>query len=192
MITEIGALVAIMKTLLEATKSGKELFGGGGRKKTAESVNKAQERLDGIAEQLFQSVALSKMLPIWLKEHERVELFTETLSDEDVKLLDSQLRDLIYQSIHDHFSGTFFRTSFAVLPNVEEGIHAFRERLLALEKQLDGIPAGDATSWRRTWPIIKVRMQDLRMEAIKLDSLADDLHAKLVTELRETAKLPSA
>jgi hypothetical protein len=29
------------------------------------------------------------------------------------------------------------------------------------------------------------------MEAVKLDNLADDLNAKLVTELRETAKLPS-
>jgi len=89
MITEIGALVAIMKTLLEATQSGKELFSGGGRKRTAESVNKAPQRLDGIAEQLLQSVALSKMLPIWLKEHATVDLFTETLSVEDVKLLDS-------------------------------------------------------------------------------------------------------
>jgi len=79
-----------------------------------------------------------------------------------------------------------------VLPNVEGGIHAFRERLLALEQQLNGIVAGDATSWRRAWPTIKMRMQDLRMEAIKLDTLADDLHAKLVTELREAAKLPSA
>jgi hypothetical protein len=191
MITEIGALVTIMKTLLEATKSGMELFGGGARKRTAESVKKTQERLEGVAEQLFQSVALSKMLPIWLREHAEVDLYTDTLSDENVKLLDSRLRRLIDDSIHDHFSGTFFRTSFAVLPDVEAGILAFRERLLALEKQLDGIPPGDATSWRRAWPILKVRMDDLRKEAVKLDNLADDLHAKLVTELRETAKLPS-
>lgn len=191
MITEIGALVTIMKTLLEATKSGKELFGGGARKRTAESVKEAQQRLDGVAEQLFQCVALSKMLPVWLKEHATVDLFTDTLSNDDVKLLDSNLRGLISQSIHDHFSGTFFRTSFAILPNVEAGILAFRERLLALEKQLDGIPPGDATSWRRAWPILKMRMTDLRIEAVKLDNLADALHARLVTELRETAKLTS-
>ena len=87
MITEIGALVTIMKTLLDATKTGMELFGGGARRKAAESVKKAQERLEGIAEQLFQSVALSKMLPIWLKEHAAVDLYTDTLSDDDVKLL---------------------------------------------------------------------------------------------------------
>ena len=130
------------------------------------------------------------MLPIWLKEHAAVDLYTDTLSDDDVKLLDSRLRNLIHDSIHDHFSGTFFRMNFSVLPDVEAGIRSFREWLLALEKQLDGIPPGDATSWRRAWPILKVRMHDLRTEAVKLDNLADDLHAKLVAELRETAKVP--
>jgi hypothetical protein len=116
MITEIGALVSIIKSLLDASKTGWELFGNASRKAAAESIKKTQERLAGIADQLFQSVALSKMLPIWLKEHAAVDLYTETLSDDDVKLLDSRLRQLISDSIHDHFSGTFFQTSFAVLP----------------------------------------------------------------------------
>jgi len=187
MITEIGALVTIMKTLLDATKTGKELFGGGERKK---AIQNAQERLDGVAEQLFQSVTLSKMLPIWLKEHAEVDLYVDKLSNDDVKLLDNRLRNLIFDSIHDHFSGTIFRMSFAVLPGVENGIKAFRDKLLALETQLNGIPAGNAKAWRLAWPIIKIRMQDLRIEAVKLDNLADEIHSKLVTELRETAKLP--
>jgi hypothetical protein len=191
MITEIGALVGIMKTLLEATKAGMELFGAGARKRSAESVSKAQERLGGVAEQLFQSVALSKMLPIWLQEHSKFDLYTDKLSDDNVKLLDSGLKRLISDSIHDHFSATFFRTSFAVLPNVETGIQGFRQRLVALETQLEGITAGNADSWRLAWPTLKVRLNDLRIEATKLDSMADELHAKLVTELRETAKLPS-
>jgi gas vesicle protein len=190
MITEVGALVGILKALLEAAKSGRELLGGGASKKaTAEAVRKTQDRLAGIADQLFQSVALSKMLPIWLKEHATVDLYTDALSDDEVKLLDSRLRQLISDSIHDHFSGTFFRTSFAVLPGVEAGIKGFRDRLLALETQLNGIPPGDATSWRRAWPIVKVRMHDLRLEAVKLDNLADDVHASLVRELKDAAQL---
>jgi hypothetical protein len=188
MITEIGALIDIISTLLEASKTGWELFGGS-RKATTDSVKKAQERLAGIADQLFQSVALSKMLPIWLKDHATVDLYTEALSDDDVKLLDSKLRSLIGDSIHDHFSGTFFRTNFAVLPGVDAGIKGFRERLLALEAQLNGIPPGDAVSWRRAWPILKVRMNDLRMEAVKLDNLADDVHSSLVQELRDASSL---
>ena len=142
-------------------------------------MKKTQERLAGIAHQLFQSVALSKMLPIWLKEHATVDLYTDALTDDEVKLLDSKLRELVWDSIHDHFSGTFFRTSFAVLPGVEAGIKGFRDRLVALEGQLNGIPPGDAISWRRAWPIVKVRMNDLRLEAEKLDTLADDVHAAL-------------
>jgi hypothetical protein len=129
------------------------------------------------------------MLPIWLKEHATVDLYTDNLTDEEVKLLDSRLRQLISDSIHDHFSGTFFRTNFGVLPGAEAGIKDFRQRLLALESQLNGIPPGDAISWGRAWPIIKVRMHDLRVEAVKLDNLADDVHASLVRELRDAASL---
>jgi gas vesicle protein len=189
MITEIGTLVGILKALLEAAKSGRELFGASSKKATAEAVKKTQDRLAGIADQLFQSVALSKMLPIWLKEHATVDLYTDALTDDEVKLLDSRLRQLISDSIHDHFSGTFFQTSFAVLPGVEAGIKGFRDRLLALEGQLNGIPPGDATSWRRAWPIVKVRMHDLRLEAVKLDNLADEVHGSLVRELRDAAGL---
>jgi hypothetical protein len=190
MITEIGALVAILKALLDAAKSGRELFGGSSSKKaTAEAVKKTQARLGGIAAQLFQSVALSKMLPIWLKEHATVDLYTDALTDDEVKLLDSRLRQLVSDSIHDHFSGTFFGTSFAVLPGVEAGIKGFRDKLLALESQLNGIPPGDAISWRRSWPVVKVRMHDLRLEAVKLDNVADEVHASLVRELKDAASL---
>jgi hypothetical protein len=89
MITEFGALVGIPKTLLEAAKSGRDIFGGGASKKAiAEAVRKTQDRIAGIAGQLFRSVALSKMLPIWLKEHATVDLYTDALSDDEVRLLD--------------------------------------------------------------------------------------------------------
>ena len=76
-------------------------------------------------------------------------------------------------------SGTFFRTNFNCLPGVEAGIKAFRERLLALEQQINGILPGDASMWKRTWPTLKVRMHDLRMEAVKVNNLADEVHSEL-------------
>ena len=189
MIIEIGALVTIIKSLLEASKTGQELFGGASRRATVKSIEKTQERLAGIADQLFQSVALSKMLPIWLKEHAAVDLYTDTLSDDDVKLVDTRLRQLISDSIHDHFSATFFRTNFAVLPGVGVGIKSFGDRLLALETQLNGIPPGNTTAWRLAWPIVKIRMNDLRLEAVKLDNLADEIHTSLVREIKDAATL---
>ena len=187
MLTEIGVLVGIIKGLVDVTKTGTDLFGKR-QKATVESVSQLRERIAGLAEQLHQSIALSKMLPIWLKDQAEVDLFTDKLSNDDVRLLDSKLRQLISDSIHDHFSGTFFRTSFVCLPGVESGIETFRERLLALEQQINGIVPGDATAWRRTWPILKLRMHDLRVEAVKINNLADKVHNELVQELRAAAK----
>lgn len=73
------------------------------------------------------------------------------------------------------------------MPGVNEGITQFRARLLALEQDLKGITRGDATAWRRKWPELKVRLNDLQNEAQKLENLADDIHSKLVTELGDAA-----
>ena len=185
MLTEIGALVAIVKNLLEGTKTGIDIFGRRGD--AQKTVKDLQARVSGIAEQLDRCVSLSKMLPLWLKDHSEVNLFTEKLSDEDVRLLDSKLRDLIGDSIHDHFSGVFFRMSFGVLPGIDTAMADFQQRLLALEVQLNGVPAGDAVAWRRSWRVIKVRMSDLRQEAVKIDNLAEQIHAQLVKELRDAS-----
>lgn len=186
MLTEVGALVGVVKGLFDLTKSGMDLFGRRGEAARV-PIQKLQERMSGLAEQLERSVMLSKMLPIWLKEHASVDLYEDKLSNEDVRLLDSRLRSLISDSIHDHFSGVFFRTSFAVLPGVDSAMKAFQSSLTALEQQLNGIPPGDAVSWRRAWPLIKLRMNDLRIEAVKIDNLAEHVHAQLITEIRDAA-----
>ena len=186
MLTEVGLLVTIVKGLVDVAKGGADIFGKR-QKATVEAVVQLKGRIAGLAEQLQQSVALSKMLPIWLKDHAEVDLFTDKLSDDDVRLLDSKLRRLIHDSIHDHFSGTFFRTNFNCLPGVEAAIKSFRERLLALEQQINGILPGDAPMWKRTWPILKLRMHDLRIEAVKVNNLADEVHSTLVQELRNAA-----
>lgn len=188
MLTEIGSLVSIVKALVEIAKSANGFFGGA-KKPTPEAVEQLKQRVAGLAEQLHQSVVLSKMLPVWLKEQARFDLFTDRLSDEEVRILDSGLKGLVSDSIHDHFSGVFFRTSFACLPPVESAIKSFRERLLALEQQLNGIPPGDAQAWRFAWPVLKMRLHDLRIEAVKIDNLADEIHSSLVRELQAAGRL---
>ncbi|KVD70357.1 hypothetical protein [Burkholderia ubonensis] len=185
MLTEVGLLVSIVKNLFDIAKGGTDIFGRR-QKATEEAVEQLKERITGLAEQLHQSVALSKMLPIWLKDHAEVDLFVSQLSDDDVRLLDSKLRRLISDSIHDHFSGTLFRTDFNCLPGVEIMIKGFRDRLLVLEQTLNGIVPGDAEAWRRTWPFLKLRMHDLRVEAVKVNNLADEIHSDLVQELRQS------
>lgn len=186
MLTEIGALVAIVKGLVDITKGGADLFGKR-HKATGETIVQLKERIEGIAEQLHRSVVLSRMLPIWLKDHARVDLYTDKLTAADVKLLDAELRQLIFDSINDHFAGTLFGTSFACLPEVEQSMKEFGDRLRALEQQLNGIPPGDADAWKRTWPVVKVRMHDLRVEALRLSHLADKVHTDLINELRDAS-----
>jgi hypothetical protein len=78
MLTEVGLLVSIVKGLVDVAKGGTDLFGKR-QKATAEAVDQLKDRIAGLAEQLQQSVALSKMLPIWLKDHAEVDLFTDKL-----------------------------------------------------------------------------------------------------------------
>ena len=186
MLTEIGILVTIVKNLGDIAKTGGDLFGGKKKaEETASAVIDLKGRISGIAEQLHESVVLSKMLPIWKKDYEKFDIFKNNLSDDDVRMLDAKLRELIDDSIHDHFSGTFFRTSFADLQEVDKAISGFRERLTDLEKQLKGIAPGNAEAWRYSWPTLKVRLQDLRQKADTVYDLADDAHSALIKELRE-------
>jgi len=183
MLTEIGALVSIVKGLVDIAKGGSGMFGGG-KKIPQAAVDQLQQRVAALAEQLHQSVALSKMLPVWLKEHSQFNLYADHLSDDEVKVLDSGLKSLVSNSIRDHFSGVFFKTSFACLPGIDAAIKAFQGRLHDLEQQLNGIPPGDAQAWRHAWPVLKVRLNDMRVEALRIENMADDVHSKLVQELR--------
>ena len=186
MLTEIGALVTIVKSLLDATKTGTDLFG---RKKPIDpNLSNLKLRIEGIAEQLQQSVALSRMLPIWLKDHAEVDLFQGSLGEDEIRLLDTKLRNLIADSVHDHFSGTFFHTSFRELPGIGTAIQDFRDKLITLEKQLNFIPPGDIAAWRLSWPVLKIRMHDLRMAAVTINNLADEIHKQLIDELKAAAR----
>lgn len=62
MITEIGTLVSIVKGLSDIAKTGGKLFGKH-KKGTAEAVERLQGRVAGIAEQLYETVALLKTIP---------------------------------------------------------------------------------------------------------------------------------
>lgn len=190
MIVEIGALVGIIKGLLEATKTGRELFGGNSRRVTTDSVKKAQERLAGIADQLNQSVALSKMLPLWVYQYEQTGIYAATHSDDDLREFARKVDRLISDSIYDTFSNAFFRMNFAILPGVDPIIGDFRKKLTTLHADVRRIaPWDSADAWRKELPTLMVRMGDLREEVTKLTDLVEGVHAALIKELKDTASL---
>jgi hypothetical protein len=188
-LTEIGTLVSIVKGLLDLVKSGSSLLG---RKDSPQLLQPLQQRIAIISEQLQNSIALTKLLPLWLKEHEAFDLFADKLDDEKVRSLDTKLRELIRDSVHDHFSSAFFRTNFKSLPPVSVAIDKFREKLKTLETQIDFVPPGDAAAWRHSWPVIKVRMSDLRRAAVEVENLAEQAQADVVRELREAGEVTTS
>ena len=188
MLTEIGTLASIINNLINITRSAGSWFGDKQIIKKNEEFEKLKDRIAGMADQFEKSIELSKMLSIWLKEQNQIDLFADQLSDDDVRGYEEKLRYLIFQSIHDTFSGTFFRTKYSSLPGMEGGIEDFRKRLTDLEKQLNGIRTGNAVNWRLSWPILKQRLQDLRSEADNINNKADGILSSLVQELQKAGR----
>lgn len=184
MLTEIGSLVLLLRGLLEANKKGTELH----VQPRAEAIQRLQERLEGIAEQLEQSVLLSRLLPVWLKDFNAVDFLKDQLTGEDVHLLESRLRPLIHDSVRGPMAETFFRVPFSALPGIETAIASFRIEVRQLYQQLDAIPPGDEAAWHRAWTSVRVRMTGLWKWATKLNNFADQLHSELTRELAEAAK----
>ena len=83
LIPELGALIAIVKGLLDIAKSGRDLTGNKA-KATGESVEKLKDRLAGLADQLESCVMLGKTIPIWLRTCFDIEADVTARSDEDV------------------------------------------------------------------------------------------------------------
>lgn len=192
MLTEIGALVGIVKGLLDVTKAGKSFLAGFGKKEAAsKTVAALQERVDGIAAQIHHCAMLTKMLPDWMRAHSRFDLFQEKLTDEQIRHLDSELRDFIVQSVHDSFSGIIFQTNFDSLPGMEFRMKVFREDLAALDATLNSIQQGDFKAWRQSWTVLKFRLGGLRQEALQVGALADKIFLALLQELKDAAKVKS-
>ncbi len=194
-ITIIGTLAAATKGVIEAIKSVKDLVGT--RQPTVRPPEVSQleaafetyrKRIGVLAEQLTQAETLTRMLPVWLKEHSRFEVWEEQPTDDRLRELDSGLRQFISDSVRDHFSSIFFRTSFDKLPAIPHMINEVRGDLTTLDQSLNAIPHSNVSAWRIHLPIVKVRLQDLRMKAFKLDSEADALRAQLIHELQDSAQ----
>lgn len=188
----VGALVAITRNLIEAIKGARSFWSNKPKEDAElERIEQAfaafQARLRHLAEQLTQSEALARMLPIWLNVLAQIPVWQNVLADDDVPKLDRQLRRLISDSIHDYFSATFFHQDFGALPDVLKKIEQFRERLQDLERELLAIPFGNQGAWKSHWPSLKMRLGDLDRLARDLESHVADLHGRLVREIESAA-----
>ena len=195
----IGALATLTKALVEGVQSLKDLFGAADRRTREQSdrlldavetrFEAFQSRLLVLAEQLEKSEMLTKMIPAWQEFALRMPFGTDVsnLDSDGCNRLRRDLDNFLHQSIHDHFSTAFFQTQFASLPGVETQLIVFRSKLTDLERTVRSITPGNDAVFKGQWSTMSVQFNDAMNLAWQLNSLADDLHGRLILELKAAA-----
>ncbi|HEV7879091.1 hypothetical protein [Bradyrhizobium sp.] len=186
MITEIGALVSILKNLLDVGKASSGLFkrNSGEQEK---AIAKLRERFEGLAEQLQRCMQLDRLIPVWEK---RLEFFEPYLLKGRIEIgeathLESELRDLIRGAATDFFSGAFFYTQYDIVPEVHAAITELRSVIEKIDHEITHIPA---TGWSAHWPQLAGRLRDLKNATYKVERALESSLAALFKELHDAAK----
>ena len=188
MITEIGALVAIIKGLTDIAKAGPDLFGKR-KKETIAAVASLKGRIGGLSAQLRETVVLLKTIPAWQSECEQILYAPARNSDDETLRAAANLDRLIVHSRYDSFSDAFYKTKFDELPGLGEPMASFRELLERLEEQLKFVrPTNDARALKKEWEPLMLRLKDLFAKAEELRRQANELHGQLISELEAAGR----
>ena len=188
MITEIGALVAIIKGLTDIAKAGPDLFGKR-KKEVGDAVANLKGRIGGLAAQLRETVVLLKTIPAWQSECEQIIYTPASSRDDEMLRAASNLDKLIVHSRYDSFSDAFYRTKFDELPGLGKPMAEFRDLLERLEEQLKFVrPTNDVRALKQEWDPLMLRLRDLFGKSEELRRLANELHGQLISELEAAGK----
>jgi hypothetical protein len=185
----IGSLITYTTSLIDIVKQVRSAFSHSSRDSVATSLRQMYERVNVLSEQLAQSERLTRMVPAWLELANRMPVWQQAsdLDPRDARALDADLRSLVNDSIRDHFSATFFRSSFDRLPDVPLRVQIFRDRITTLDRTVSTVQPGNFASLQALWPQITTQFNDTRNAAYEIQRLADDLHGQLIDELREAS-----
>ncbi|HEY7182345.1 MAG TPA: hypothetical protein VIC84_13040 [Blastocatellia bacterium] len=191
MITEIGTLVAIVKGLADVAKTGTDLFGKR-KQDTLDRVDQLKGRVAGIAEQLYETVSLLKTIPAWLRQCEDVLFRPDNLSADAIQQQHILLHRLISDSRYDSFSDAFYRTKYDALPGLEKPMVTFRDLLERFEKDHSQMRFDvELRPLRTDWAKLKGRLRDLRDQAESIRRTANELHGRLIDELKQSGSVHS-
>ena len=190
----IGALVGITKSVIDIVKSvGSAMRDRSAQDKLNAGVAELYGRIDILSVQLEQSENLTRMVPAWIELANRIgrSLYGEPskMTASEVQIVEGDLRDLMHESIRDHFSSTFFREQFDKLPDVPLKLELFRDRLKTLDRTISNMAPGDLSALSALWPQIRTHFNEAQNTARDIERLAEDLHGELIKELRDAAKL---
>lgn len=197
-ITALSSLVTIGKNIIDTIKSAKDLFTSDSGRNSADaeahmdtltkSFKVYQERVELLAEQIYQCETLSRFLPQWLLHQDKFNYISNTPTQDELGLIDGELRRLLTDSIRDHFSSAFFRTNYDKLPEIETMIKNFRNRISELDRDMNAIPPGNFQLLAITWgTTLKADLFRLRRDVIEIETKANEKFEEVVNELREVA-----
>lgn len=197
-IAAAGALVLLAKNLVDTIKGLGDVLRASRRnerevarfKDLLTQVDKYNHRLGDLARQLEQSERLTRQVPAWLEVANRMPLWqtSDQLEMRDIKKLDEELRQFVFDSVQDHFSATFFHTDFSALPDVVTELKIFRSFLTEFDKTLSAVPRGNVEAFRSLWSSLATQFTSLTNKAWELRRLAEELQGQLVRELVESAQ----
>ena len=100
----------------------------------------AQKKEDEIAilgKQIYQCQILINFIPTWLIEESKYDAILADATDKELEIISTDLLQFINQSIMDHWSAEFFRTSYDSIPNVEALIIRFRKSIQEFKNDLE-------------------------------------------------------
>ena len=197
-LTVLSSLVTIGKTIMDTIKTTKDVFK---KDKTQNSIDAEahldtltsgfavyQKRIELLATQVFQCETLSRFIPMWLVHHNKFNDIQVAPSTEELKILDTELRWFITDSIRDHFSSAFFRTNYDKLPEIERLIKKFRDGINDIDRDLSAIPQGQTNMLQLSWGVtIKADLFRLRRDAKEIEKKANETFEEVVNELRQAS-----
>jgi hypothetical protein len=199
-ITALSSLVTIGKTIIDTIKSARDLFSNDKSQNSIDAeahldnLTKGfavyQQRVELLAEQIYQCETLSRILPTWLQSYNRFGYISNTPTQDELGMLDIELRRFMTESIRDHFSSAFFRTNYDKIPEIENLIKNFRDRINELDRDLSAIPPGHLQMLELSWnTTLKADLFRISRDAGDIESKANEKFQEVVNELREVASL---
>lgn len=181
MITEIGALVSIVNGLTDIAKSGADLFG-----KRKKAVTALKARVAGLAAQLSETATLMTYVPTWVRQCDQILAPRADLPADEIQKQNGQLYTLISESRYDYFSGAIYRTTYDTLPGMSDPMDEFRKLLERLETSNNEIRFDVALpALQKDWATVQIRLRDLRRQAEAIKEHANELHGRLINELKQ-------
>lgn len=139
-----------------------------------------------LATRIQQATILTNFIPTWLIAENEFDPIGALPSDEELVKIKQDLPNFMYDSINDHFSAQFFRTSYNELPELEAKLADFRSDIQHYKKELEKIISQDDQIIKTIWGyLLKEQLFQLRVDALKIKEEAQRIIDSSIAALKK-------